>query len=202
MSRTKVRGAWKGTTKQTRLNIFDGLYPGADERGVTHRINGQKLRDIIDPSTGFVVNSVTPCFNPLDPPVRAAAGVSGGGAVMPERDADTGAWHDPQTGHVYRLTTDGDGALSRTRVVKTATSARDHDAPTTEKIRRTRPSGEPRQSSGKPKSGASSISNEEIAAYCAEKFGYRGPLSKRIREAARAAITKHRTVLAYQADMR
>src|SRR5688572_32065074 len=107
MKSTKVRHAFRGTTRQTRLNAFDGLYLHPEERGVMHSVDGQKLRDVVNPRTGFCITAVTPTFNDRGAVVRPAKGTSGGGEPLPERD-DTGRWHDPKTGLVYRLTDDGD----------------------------------------------------------------------------------------------
>lgn len=200
MSRTKVRHAFRGTTRMTRLNAFDGLYAHPEERGVLHSVNGQKLRDIVDPKTGFVINSVTPTFNRYDTEIRPAAGTSGAGAKLPERDTPTGRWFDPETGLVYRVTADGDAPLPVTRVVKVDASAQDPDAPTTEKIARRVPRAEREREVARPKRDR--ITDEDIKVYLADRFGFVPPLNTKIRQAARAAIIKDRTVRAYELDIR
>jgi len=198
---TRVKGAFKGTTRQTRLNVFDGLYLHPEERGVMHSVDGQKLRDVVNPVTGFCITAVTATFNDTGAVVRPARGTSGGGAPLPERDAN-GAWHDPETGLIYRLTDDGDAPLRVTRATKVSQNQMD-DAPIRESMRRERPAkGTPRKRVDSPRRAVTGrISDDEIRAYLLRKIGFVPPLNTKVRQAARAAITKDATVLAYQRDV-
>jgi hypothetical protein len=200
MKNQKVRHAFAGTTRQTRLNVFDGLYRTPEEIGVRHSINGQKLRDIIDPRTGFCVNAVTPTFNQYDSGMRMAKRTSGAGKETPRRDESTGRWYDPETGYVCRETTDGDAPLPRTRIVENPTLRTPKAEPVNTKVdspRRATHLAERKRAKQAP------LTDDMIREYLRLKYGKKiTKITPRIRQAVRAAMVHSATVKAYSQDLR
>lgn len=119
MSKTrKVRHAFRGTTRQTRLRIDEGLVPQPHERGMrTHDRSGQKLRDVVDPETGFCIG-VTGPMESDGTIVRAAKGISASGPDLPERDEATGLWWVGDERLVIRTLDMGDEPIRVARLRK------------------------------------------------------------------------------------
>lgn len=201
MKNQKVRHAFAGTTRQTRLNVFDGLYRTPEEIGVRHSVNGQKLRDIIDPRTGYCVNAVTPTFNQYEATVRPAKGTSGAGIEPPRRDESTGRWYAPETGCVLRTTTDGDAPLPRTRIVKNPTLP----TPKAEPVN-TKKTNSPRRATHlaeRQRARQAPLTDAMIREYLRLKYGKKiTTITPKIRQAVKAAMVHAATVKAYSDDLR
>lgn len=200
----KVRHAFAGSWRQHRLTTFDGLYPDVTERGLVHRDrSGQKLRDVVDPRTGFCTGVSSPMHNTDEASVRPADPTSGGGEALPEYDRHTGRWWVGRDRLVVRTTTTPDGPLRRTRIVK----AEDLDEAGATPDERKAAVKAARAASRKPDSARRTAnkgnrpSDKEIAQYLRDFTGYTGPITSKIRQAAIAVIIKQRTVAAYQAEM-
>jgi hypothetical protein len=201
----KVRHAFAASTRQIRLRPDEGLVPHPDERGLrTRDRSGQKLQDIIDPTTGFCTGVRGPMESD-GTTVRMAAPTSGGGTPLPERDPDTGLWWVGNDRLVIRTTDTPHGPLVRTRIIKAGTPDFDPDMPTHQKISKTpkprvqksvQPAGQDR-----PKRGPR-YTDREIRDYLKTKFGYTGPLTRVIRTAAISALVKSATVAEYSKDLR
>lgn len=193
MSKTrKPRHVFAGTTRQTRLRIDEGLIPHPSERGLRLRDrSGQRLRDVIDPSTGFCLGVSGPMESD-GTRTRMANPISGTGEALPIRDPRNGAWYAANGSHAVRTTVDPEGPLSRSPRQKIDASAKD-DRP----IRSRKPDSARRQHHR-----TNRITDVEIAAYLKTTFGFVPPLTSRIREAARASIVKAATVAEYAADMK
>jgi len=213
MKSQHVRHAFAGTTRQTRLRIDEGLVPSPDERTLRHRDrSGQKLRDVINPKTGFCTG-VTGPMESDGTTVRAAKEISASGTPLPEYDTVTGVWWmvgpDGPTGDalVIRTTTTPDGPLRRTRIVKKDEIASGTDPRTGEKSSKKRDSERRKhhqanraQRADKPKPAR--ITDIEISAYLLGKYGFVPNLTPRIRQATRAAMVHEATVKAYGRDLR
>lgn len=200
MKSTRVRHAFAGTTRQTRLNAFDGLYPHPEEKGVLHRVAGQKLRDIVHPQTGFCVNAVTNTFNQYEATVRPAKGTSGAGAEPPRFDTDARRWYDPKTGHVYRTTTDGEAPLPTTRIVEEPT-LREPKAETVN----TKKADSPRRATHvaeRKRVDKAPLTDDMIREYLRIKYGAKvAVITPKIRRAAKAAMVHAATVKEYSRDL-
>lgn len=201
MKSQRVRHAFAGTTRQTRLGPLDGLYPHPDEISVRHRDHaGNKLRDSVNTRTGFCVTARTALFNDPGAVCRPAARTSGAGVEPPRRDQTTGRWYDPQTGHVLRTTTDGEAPLPRTRIVEEPT------LPAT-KVKRPTPKkpDSPRRAAHKAERRVikeAPLTDDMIREYLRIKYGAKvAVITPKIRRAVKAAMMHAATVKAYSADL-
>lgn len=209
MKNRKPRHVFAGTTRMNRLRPDEGLVPAPDERTLRYRDrSGQKLRDVINPKTGFCTGVTSPMESD-GIPVRAAKPTSGAGTALPELDPSTGRWFVGEDRLVVRTTLDGDRPLTRTRLIK-PTDADYDSAPTVEKIckpkkvRAVRPAGDERdESKSNGRRRGPRFTDKEILTFIRDKFGVQGALTitREIRTAAVAAMTKAATVAEYQADL-
>lgn len=207
MKNRKPRHVFAGTTRMSRLRPDEGLVMQPDERTLRYRDrSGQKLRDVVDPKTGFCTGVTSPMESD-GIAVRAAKPTSGGGTPLPELDSATGRWYVGEDRLVVRTTLDGDRPLTRTRLIKPTED--DYDtAPTVEKIRRqpkvkaVRPAGDEQPRSNGRRRGPR-FSDKEILDFIKHRFGVTGKITitREIRTAAVAAMTKAATVAEYQADL-
>lgn len=206
MSRTrKVRHAFAGSSRMLRLRLDEGLTPQPDERRLRERDrSGQKLRDVINPKTGFCVG-VTGPMESDGHTVRAAKPTSGAGPALPEYDAATGRWFVGEDRLVIRTTDTPEGPMSRTRIIKRDDEAYD-SAPTHEKIKKSpkirsnqavRPAGDDKRRTRGPR-----YTDAQIKDFLREYLGWTGPLTREIRTAAIATMIKHSTVAQYSQDLR
>lgn len=207
MKNRKPRHVFAGTTRMNRLRPDEGLVMQPDERTLRYRDrSGQKLRDVVDPKTGFCVGVTSPMESD-GIAVRAAKPTSGGGQPLPELDSATGRWFVGEDRLVVRTTLDGDRPLTRTRLIK-PTEEDFGTAPTVEKIRKqpkvraVRPAGDEAKPSSRRRGPR--FSDKEILDFIKHRFGVSGKITitREIRTAAVAAMTKAATVAEYQADLR
>lgn len=201
---TRVKHAFKGSWKQHRLTAFDGLYPDVTERGLIHRDrSGQKLRDVVDPRSGFCTGVSSPMHNSGEASVRPADGTSGGGEALPTRDPDTGLWWVGNDRLVVRTTQTPDGPLRTTRIVKAEDLDEAGATPDERKaaVKAARAASRKPDSPRREANRGNRPSDREIREYLKNFTGYTGPITRQIRQAAIAVIVKQRTVAAYQADL-
>lgn len=203
MKNQHVRNVFAGTTRQTRLRIDEGLVKHPDERMLrTHDRSGQKLRDTVNPITGFCTG-VTGPMESDGHTVRAAKPTSGAGTPLPTRDERTGLWWVGDDRLVIRTTRTPDGPLRRTRIVKSedldsrgrtpeerSATKRKHSARREANVTATR------------RTKADPITDEDIRKYLRRWKMDNMKLTSKIRSAARAAIQHERTVQAYGRDLR
>jgi hypothetical protein len=206
MSKTrKPRHVFAGTTRQTRLRIDEGLARHPDERRLRELDrSGQKLRDVINPRTGFCTG-VTGPMESDGYTVRAAKPISGSGPALPEYDSTTGNWYVGEERLVVRTTDTPDGPLARTRLVRPDEEGYD-SLPTVEKITRkpkikaVRPAGD--EGTRRHRRSGPRFTDEEILAFVRQTYGFRADkLTREIRTAAVAVMIKQATVAEYQADL-
>lgn len=201
---TRVRHAFADSWRQHRLTHEDGRYPGTDERTLTRRdMSGQKLRDVVDPRTGFCTGVTGPMFNSGEASVRAADPTSGGGEALPTYDRDTGLWWVGNDRLVVRTVSTPDGPLRRTRIVKAADLDEAGATPDERKaaVKAARAASRKPDSQRRQAHKGDRPNDREIAQYLRDFTGYTGPITSKIRQAAIAVIIKQRTVSAYKADL-
>lgn len=195
----KVRHAFPGG-RQLRLRIDEGLTPHPDERRLRLRDrSGQKLKDVIDPRTGFCTG-VTGPMEPDGTCIRDAKPTSGAGTPLPTHDPITGAWWVGADRLVVRTTTTPDGPLHRTRVVKASTLNKNGHTPDEQK--RTKKPVTARQQASLASRKGPRYTDTEIRVWVAEHTGYKGKLTRAIRTSAISCMVKASTVQEYSQDLR
>lgn len=166
----------------------DGLIPFPDERTLIRRDKGgNRLRDRIDPQTGFCTGVTSPLLaNGVHVlPYKRPTGASGPDVRY---DSESARYYDlirtsetEPIGLVVRLTSDGDDSLpcTRVRIIKGERSA----------------TGEPERKSTAPvqKSVSARKANDEAVRAILASHGYSGPIDRKMRRLALELIAYEKT---------
>lgn len=192
----KAYKPFKGTTKLERLRVDEGLVPQPHERGLrTRDRSGQRLRDVIDPKTGFCVG-VTGPMESDGTSVRAAKGTSGGGAPLPEYDPSTGLWTLGDQLLVVRTESDGDAPLRKTRLVPRVPASSGAASKAPRIAVDARKPATPRATRVKQKR----YTREQVIDWLNRSFGYTGRVSRDMLYAAQGMMARQEENATKQAN--
>lgn len=160
---------------------------------------GGKLRDVVDPRTGYCTGVTSPTWTHGMPKRYEPEGVSGAVSKPEDNlrlDKATGLWYYGEDRVVVRTTDTPDGPMRQVRIAKDRTRNSEARESAKAKVKRA-PKGDGKTNSRDHSARPASFSREEIAAYVNTKYGYTGPLSRQIIRAARVAMTHAQQVQAY-----
>lgn len=201
--------------RMERLTAMRDDLPDGPARLRTRDIGGNKLVDVVNPATGFVMGVRSALESGANnTPGHARPGISASheeAQNLPRRDEATGLWWVGPNRLVQRTIDTPEGPLKVARVVKPAVAEKlDKRAEAASKVKR---GPKDASSKGQPraKAGAGSTRHErtgvtgagsgptakEIAEYVKVKYGFTGRLTPEIRRAARVAIEHDRQVREY-----
>jgi hypothetical protein len=160
---------------------------------------GNKLRDVVDPRTGFCVGVTSPTWTDGQRVIEPT-GVSGN--CKPEDkltlDKATGLWYYGEHRVVVRTTDTPEGPMRTVRIAKAPASDRTGRAE-----KRSEAKSKIKRAPKSPSSGSSGSSTRvtytraEVAEYLRVKYGYTGNISNHVLRSARTAMEHDRQITDY-----